>query len=207
MSGRRKAYFSHSLLATAGDGKVTLHWVSQTEVNNVGFAIYRSEEKNGNYAMIAFVGGAGNTAMPIDYQFTDKKAEAELTYFYYLEDIDIAGEKGKSDIIKVVVPPAKFVPSAFRLLQNYPNPFNPETWIPYHLAKDAPVSISIYNIQGRLVRHFDLNGQEAGSYVTKDVAAYWDGRNGAGQKVASGVYWYRLKAGDFNATRRMVILK
>jgi len=210
-----------SFTATTSDGQVTLHWVTQSEVNNVGFSVYRSETKDGNYVEVAFINGAGNSAMPIDYQFTDPKVETGKTYFYYLEDIDTAGEKGESDVIKVVVsqvkvfvpptevvvPPAKVVPSEFRLLQNYPNPFNPETWIPYDLAKDAPVSIEIYNMRGQLVRHLDIGEQEADSYVTKDVAAYWDGRNGSGQKVASGVYWYRLQAGDFNSMRRMVILK
>jgi len=200
-----------SFTATAGDGQITLRWVTQTEVANFGFAIYRSEQKDGKYTKIGFVYGAGNSVMPIDYQFTDEKAEAELTYFYYLEDIDISGEKSSSKIIKAVLPAsllhAKSAPIAFCLLQNYPNPFNPDTWIPYELAKDAPVSIQIYNIRGQLVRQMNLGEQVAGSYVSKNEAVRWDGRNESGQQVASGVYWYRLQAGDFNATRRMVILK
>ena len=179
-------------------------------MNNLGFGIYRSEKKDGNYTRLAFVEGAGNSAMPNDYQFTDKKAEAGKTYFYYLEDVDITGEKSKSKIIKVVVPPAKPVqpiPKKFRLLQNFPNPFNPDTWLPYELASDAPVSIEIYNIQGQLVRQLNFGKQEAGSYVTKDKAVYWNGKNERGEKVASGVYWYTLRAGEFNATQRMVILK
>jgi len=86
--------------ATASVDGVTLHWRTESEVNNIGFGIYRSEEKDGNYTRIAFVDGVGNSAMPIDYQFTDKKAEAGKTYFYYLEYIDIAGEKSRSNIIK-----------------------------------------------------------------------------------------------------------
>ena len=93
------------------------------------------------------------------------------------------------------------------MLQNYPNPFNPDTWLPYQLAADAPVVISIYNARGRLVWQLNLGNQEAGSYITKDKAIYWDGKDERGEKVASGIYWYRLQAGDFNATRRMVILK
>jgi len=147
--------------------------------------------------------------MPTDYQFTDKKAEAGKTYFYYLEDIDIAGVKNQNKIIRVVVPVklAQTIPQEFRLLQNFPNPFNPETWIPYNLAKDAPVTIHIYNIQGQLVRRLDLGKQAAGRYITKDSSAYWDGKDDNGEKVASGVYWYRLRAGEFDATCRMVILK
>ena len=178
-----------------------------SEVNNIGFGIYRSEEKDGKYAKIGFVSGAGNTAMSREYQFADKKAEAGNTYFYYLEDIDIAGERSRSDIIKVVVPPARFVPGAFRLLQNYPNPFNPETWIPFDLAADATVTIRIYDVKGQLVRQLHLSNQKAGSYLGKKNAAYWNGKDQLGQSVSSGLYFYMLKAGDFVATRRMVILK
>jgi len=93
------------------------------------------------------------------------------------------------------------------LLQNFPNPFNPDTWIPYELPKDAPVTISIYNIKGQLVRELSLGDKEAGYYVIKSKSAYWDGRNDCGERIASGVYFYRLQAGKFNAMRRMVILK
>jgi hypothetical protein len=147
--------------------------------------------------------------MPTDYQFTDTKVEQGKTYFYYIEDIDITGERNKSDIIKVVVPvkPVIQIPKEFALLQNFPNPFNPETWIPYELPDGVAVSIVIYNVQGRLVRRLELGKQSAGSYVTKDKAVYWDGKDDRGEKVASGVYWYALRAGDFDATRRMVIVK
>jgi hypothetical protein len=196
-----------SFTATTDDGTVTLRWRTETEVNNIGFAIYRGEEKDGNYTKITFVPGAGSSAMPNEYQFTDKNVETGKIYFYYLEDVDVAGEKNRSKIIKVVVPPAQPIPKEFRLLQNFPNPFNPETWFPYELAADAPVSIYIYNIQGQLVRRLNIGKQKAGSYITKDKAIHWDGKNERGENVASGSYWYRLRAGEFNATRRMVILK
>ncbi|MBC8231089.1 T9SS type A sorting domain-containing protein [bacterium] len=199
-----------SFVGTPIDSVVYLKWRTETEVNNLGFSIYRSEEEDGNYTKIDFVPGLGSSAMPIDYQFTDKGVEAGKTYFYYLEDIDIAGEKSKSKIIKVVVPPAKPVlpiPKEFRLLQNYPNPFNPDTWLPYELAADAPVTIRIYNLNGQFVRQLDFGKQEAGYYVTRDKAAYWDGNNKVGEKVASGVYWYTLRAGEFHATQRLVIMK
>ena len=93
------------------------------------------------------------------------------------------------------------------LLQNFPNPFNPETWMPYRLASDAPVAIHIYNVQGQLLRELNLGEQKAGSYLSRDSAAYWDGRDRVGQAVASGVYFYALHAGAFQATRRMLILK
>ena len=98
-------------------------------------------------------------------------------------------------------------PTETELLSNYPNPFNPETWIPYSLAADAEVQIAIYDTKGTLVRQFDLGHQEAGYYTDRARATYWDGQNAAGESVASGVYFYHLRAGDFTATWRMVILK
>ena len=93
------------------------------------------------------------------------------------------------------------------LLQNFPNPFNPETWIPYQLVGEANVSINIYNVQGHRIRRIELGTQAAGSYFTKETAAYWDGRSDNGELVSSGVYYYHLRAGAFHATRRMVIVK
>ena len=98
-------------------------------------------------------------------------------------------------------------PEQTLLLANYPNPFNPETWIPYQLANPNDVSITIYDVTGHVVRHLDLGHQVAGFYSNRDSAAYWDGRNAVGEKVASGVYFYTLIAGDFTATRKLLILK
>ena len=93
------------------------------------------------------------------------------------------------------------------LLPNYPNPFNPETWIPYQLSKPADVTMSIYSVDGKLVRTLALGYQSAGVYRSRNRAAHWDGRNGVGEKVASGLYFYTFTAGDFTATRKMIIRK
>ena len=98
-------------------------------------------------------------------------------------------------------------PRETELLANYPNPFNPETWIPYRLAEDAFVTLTIYDLSGRVVRKLDVGHRIASAYENRSKAIYWDGRNKVGERVASGVYFYTLIAGDFSATRRMVILK
>ena len=98
-------------------------------------------------------------------------------------------------------------PKTTALLPNFPNPFNPETWIPYHLSKDADVTLHIYAINGTLVRTLALGHQAAGRYQSRSRAAYWDGKNEFGESVASGVYFYTLTAGDFTATRKMLIRK
>jgi len=93
------------------------------------------------------------------------------------------------------------------LHQNYPNPFNPETWIPYQLREDADVVIRIYSVDGRIVRTLELGRKTAGSYISKTEAVYWDGRDEAGEQVASGVYFYRIRAGRFTDTKKMTIAR
>ncbi len=91
--------------------------------------------------------------------------------------------------------------------QNFPNPFNPETWIPYQLSSDTNVTVQIYNVSGSAVRTLNLGHKSIGSYMTTSTAAYWDGKNNAGEHVSSGIYFYTLQTDNFSATRRMVILK
>ena len=98
-------------------------------------------------------------------------------------------------------------PKQTSLLPNYPNPFNPETWIPYQLAHPADVKISIYAVDGTLVRTLDLGYQPVGMYKNRSRAAHWDGRNALGESVASGIYLYEFTAGDFSTTRKMLIRK
>ena len=100
-----------------------------------------------------------------------------------------------------------FIPEETALLHNYPNPFNPETWIPYQLAEPAEVTVHIYATNGVLVRTLALGYQPAGIYQYRSRAAYWDGKNEVGESVASGVYFYTFTAGDFIATRKMLIMK
>ena len=98
-------------------------------------------------------------------------------------------------------------PDQTALLANYPNPFNPETWIPYKLAKPAEVTITIYAVDGQVVRTLPLGHHPAGFYQSWSRAAYWDGCNTFGEPVATGIYFYTLTAGNFIATRKMLIQK
>ena len=99
------------------------------------------------------------------------------------------------------------IPAETELLSNYPNPFNPETWIPYRLAEDAFVTLTIYDQTGQIVHTIDVGHQTAAIYENRSKAIYWDGRNEIGEQVASGVYFFHLFAGNYSATRKMVILK
>ena len=99
------------------------------------------------------------------------------------------------------------LPDNTQLLPNYPNPFNPETWIPYQLATSSDVQITIYSMKGGVIRTLALGHQSAGYYTGRSRAAYWDGRNGLGERVASGVYFYQLRTNESSLMRRMIILK
>lgn len=94
-----------------------------------------------------------------------------------------------------------------QLLQNFPNPFNPETWIPFRLTNESHVTIHIHNATGQLVRRLSPGTMPAGDYASHSQAVHWDGRNQTGEPVSSGVYLYTIHAGDFSATRKMLIRK
>ena len=119
-------------------------------------------------------------------------------------DGSLAFRQGIENLQKLL---ALFIPEKTALLHNYPNPFNPETWIPYQLAEPAEVTLTIHSVNGSLVRTLALGHHSAGIYQNRNRAAYWDGKNELGEQVASGVYFYTLTAGDFTATRKMLVLK
>jgi len=144
--------------------------------------------------------GAGDKVELVIRDSSNKIVAGPATYQIGPEDI----RKAFRDI---VIPSGYARPKKNVLLQNYPNPFNPETWIPFHLVQDADVSIRIYDASGKLIRALSLGNREAGIYVKKNKAVYWDGKSNTGEEVASGVYFYSIKAGDFSAMRRMAIVK
>ena len=202
--------------ATTSGENVILQWRTESEINNLGFDVYRSESPEGQFVKVnpVYIKGAGTDATPHDYQFADESAVVGKTYYYYLEAISFSGERERSYIIKVIVDVSGKVkvtglmqPTTFALLQNFPNPFNPETWIPFRLAKDADVTIRIFDIRGQEVRTIHVGQMPAGYYDTKGKAVLWDGRDSYGQEVSSGIYFYNLTAGKFHATRKLTIIK
>ncbi len=135
---------------------------------------------------------------------TAPDVDSWLTQARQLDLTDATSQRGILFLEQLL---AALIPKETALLHNFPNPFNPETWIPYHLSKDTDVTITIYAVNGTLVRKLTLGYQAAGIYQTRSRAAYWDGKNEFGEKVASGLYFYTLTAGDFSATRKMLIRK
>ena len=137
-------------------------------------------------------------------ELTPTMVQAWITQAQIEDDGSIAFQQGIATLERLLT---LFIPEETALLHNYPNPFNPETWIPYQLAEPAEVTLTIHSVNGTLVRTLILGYQSAGIYQTRTRAAYWDGKNQVGEPVASGVYFYALTAGNFNATRKMLIRK
>ncbi|MBM3236898.1 T9SS type A sorting domain-containing protein [Candidatus Poribacteria bacterium] len=206
-----------SFTASADDTKVTLKWETGNEIENIGFYVYRGETADGPFKKISkLIDGAGNLAMGHTYEYIDRKIEPNKTYFYYLEYVDIHGIRDKSNIIQATEAKSDIIqvtvrlpkpPKEYKLFQNYPNPFNPETWIPFQLPKAGEVTIQIYSVTGQLVKTIELGDKRAGMYIDKSKAAYWDGRNNMGEKLASGPYFYELQAETFRSIRKMILLK
>ncbi len=119
----------------------------------------------------------------------------------------VTAEDVKRSLIQLPALVAYEIPAETELLTNYPNPFNPETWIPYRLAEDGFVTLTIYDLNGQVVRTLDVGHRIAAVYESRSKAIYWNGRNEVGEQVASGVYFFTLTAGDYSTTRKMVILK
>ena len=165
-----------------------------------------------NIADLVLVAGALGDAAAAPAVWNQKQIEilstmdvqAWLTDARQLNLTDATSQRGISFLETLL---AALTPKETRLLTNYPNPFNPETWIPYQLAKSADVKIFIYAADGKLIKMLDFGHQPIGMYQHRSRAAHWDGKNKLGESVASGVYFYTLTAGDFTATRKMLIRK
>jgi len=188
-----------------GEGKVTIKWAASDNPFVEGYTVYRRDGVAQDSIVAEFARIRESRSLSdFGYNFIDTSVEEEKTYTYQVSVHFKSGAELKSNPFIVTVLP---VIKRTALLQSYPNPFNPETWIPYELKKDAPVKIEVYNVNGQLVRTLHLGVQARGRYVSREKAAHWNGRTESGERAASGVYLYVLKAGDFSATRKMAIMK
>ena len=204
-----------------GNGKVNVNDLVEVARNygkTVGAGANRKADVNGDgkvdvddiLAVIEAVDAAGAPALAQEDIETRSLQAADVQR--WLRDakqanVDPAGIAALERLLTSLSRRDLPVPKETVLLANYPNPFNPETWIPYQLSEAAEVTVTIHASDGKLVRTLELGQVPAGVYSDKDRAAYWDGRNAQGEPVASGVYFYTLTAGDFSATRKMVIRK
>ena len=197
-----------------GDGVVSIQDLVLV-VSNYGNRGKNNADVNGDGVvdvtdLVLVATALGEAAAPFaqspdwEVAFTRAGVQQWLTQAQGLDLTDATLQRGIRFLEQLL---AALTPKETALLANYPNPFNPETWIPYQLAKPADVTLTIYAMDGSVVRTLALGHQPTGVYQGKSRAAYWDGRNALGEPVASGVYFYTLTAGDFSATRKMLIRK
>ena len=179
-----------SFIAVLDGNLVELKWSTATETNNYGFEIERSENKS-VWKNIGFINGAGNSNSQKEYSFVEKIAESGK-YFYRLKQIDLDGTFEYSPTVEIVIQN----PKTFELTQNYPNPFNPSTRIQYQVSSNSHVSLKVFDIIGNEVATLADEYKSAGSYEVEFGAA----------NLASGIYFYKLQAGSFVETKKMILL-
>jgi len=170
---------------------VILKWSTATELNNSGFEIQRSAEGN-EFATIGFVAGHGTTTEAKNYSFTDANLSTGI-YSYRLKQVDYNGTYSFSEIVNVDVT----APAEFGLAQNYPNPFNPETNIKFSLPKSSEVTLKVYNALGQEVRTLINQFMESGLHTINFNAS----------ELNSGIYFYKLDAGQFSEVKKMTLIK
>ena len=198
-----------SFTAQAGDGQVTLRWVTESETDNLGFHIYRALSEDGTYQRLTaeLIQGAGTSTGRRIYRFVDERLTNGVTYWYKLEDVAFDGTTMLHGPI-AVTPQAETqeeqqaIPDRYDLSVNVPNPFNPQTTIRYQLPKASSVKLTIYNTAGQVVGILVDEAKPAGTY-----SVVWDGLDEEGRQVSSGVYLYELKAGGFVKVRSMALIR
>jgi hypothetical protein len=199
---------SHFSAAMTAENYVQLTWISQTETNVLGYNVYRSADNNLSSAMqICPMIAATNTSQSQTYIHVDKDLVEDGTYYYWLQNVDLDGTTGFHGPASVIFTitgedgsPA--IPKVTKLEDAYPNPFNPNTTIRYQLESPGKVRIDIYNQRGQLVRSFENSHDAAGYY-----SILWDGCDGSGRALASGVYLYRMTSGQYSGVKKMVLQK
>ncbi len=185
--------FSATLTAS---NHVQLDWQTSGEVDHAGFNVLRSRSRAGTYERIN--AELIKPARDGRYSFVDHEVEVETRYYYKLEELDVNGNARLHGPVEAVV----LAPVTFNLSQNYPNPFNPATNVNYQLPRDVRVKLTIYNVLGQAVRELVNETQKAGYYSKQ-----WDGRDETGIMLPSGIYLYRIEAGEFVSVKRMMLMK
>ena len=175
---------------------VDLNWRTASEQDNLGFNLYRSTHREGDYTQINDMMIPSNTLG--EYSYKDVNILSGTRYYYKLEDINISGANGVYGPILAELT----LPTDFALSQNYPNPFNPETTIKYQIPNNSQVYLSIYNVIGQEVRVL-INQELSAGYHS----VVWDGRDNHGNLVTSGVYYFRIKADSYTDLKKMIFMK
>ncbi len=193
--------------AKTGQNGVVVRWVTETEVNNLGFNLYRSSEETGEYTKVnaGLIHGAGTSSSRHQYTYVDQSVLEGKTYWYKLESVAYDGSRFEHGPISVtfgLTGQAVQLPDHFELGQNYPNPFNPTTELRYQLPEESDVEIVVLDATGRLVKTLVKGKMSAGQH-----SVTWDGRDERGQMLGSGMYFAKMVAGDYIQIRKMVLVR
>jgi hypothetical protein len=188
------------------DNGITLHWITESEINNLGFILDRRTPTINWIEIASFVTdtelqGQGSVSHQTVYTYTDNTVTDDETYDYRIADVDYDGNKEYHSLQLMGISPAS-IPITYVLHQNYPNPFNPITTLSYDLPEDALVNITIYDMMGKVVRTL-INMEQTVGYRS----VQWNGTNDNGSPVSAGLYLYTIQAGEFVQTKKMVMLK
>jgi hypothetical protein len=208
-----------SFAVLPGDNQAILQWTTQSEVENMGFEVYRASEENGNYLIIASyentpsLKGSGNTNTARQYSFTDRNVLNGQIYWYKLAAVGMNGQRHFFGPLSVIpnksgtnLTQLENIPETFALHQNFPNPFNPSTTIHFDIPRNRTgatmVTLTIYDVMGHKVRTLVKDALPAGSYKV-----VWDGTNDNGERVASGIYLYNMHTDKFSSTHKMMLVR
>ena len=188
--------------------KVMISWTTESELENLGFNLYRSTNSNDQFSMIndRLIPGAGNSSSRHEYTYTDGDIVTGMTYYYKLEDVSLSGQTGLLGPVSVTIPPQaeqNSDDSGFYLGPNFPNPCNPRTEIQFVVAEPCQVTLEVYDLLGNRIKTLTDAGYDRGDY-----SLIWDGTDDQGHLVGSGVYFYRMMT-DTGAllTRKLILLR
>jgi len=186
--------------ASPSGRSVLLIWSTLSETANLGFNLLRAETAAGPYGPInrQLIAGAGTTLTERHYRYEDRQVETGKTYFYKLADIGLDGYETLHDPVSITLA----VPNGLNLEGNYPNPFNPSTRITFTLSQEMPVTLTIHNVQGQLVRRLIDGRITSGRHEL-----IWDGHDDLDTPVPAGIYYYTLTGAGLSQSRRMLLLK
>jgi hypothetical protein len=192
-------HFGGMNLMLGSDG-VNLTWRTESEQNCLRWEIERSADPEQGFAQVGKVEGQGTTSQPNDYSYTDNTITGKGEYYYRLAEVDLSG--GKTYYGPMSITFGGDVPTAYMLAQSIPNPARGGVSISFALRKGGATSLKIYNIAGQVVKTLANENRQAGNYTVT-----WDGRDDQGNKASNGIYLYRLISGDYQATKKITVLK
>jgi hypothetical protein len=199
-----------SFNAIVENNSLSIRWITESEINNLGFEIYRAPNEDGEYVLLSSyksnsdLEGQGNSSVRHEYNFTDNSAKPQTTYWYKLADLDYEGVKTFHGPVSVTAP--KALPTGFKLHSNYPNPFNPTTTIRFDVpptsSEFVETRLIIFNTLGQVTKTLYQERLNAGSYEVQ-----WDGTTDSGNNAPSGIYFVVYRANEFSQTKKLVLVK